>query len=124
MINLYIQYFIHKNDIRRQEIDFCFNINIITNSDIFFDESINLLNDQDLTKKFIALTRWDINIKTGKSKFFNVAYSQDSFFWKGYLNLDGFDLNYYLGTPGIDNALCGEFHEMGFKVINPSYQLK
>lgn len=180
MLNLYIQYFTHKNEQRKKEIDYCLkkniqnknldkiyivlenefdkkdwmnsdktifinynkrstfknlieisntyttddDINIITNSDIFFDDSLSLLKSNDLNNKFVALTRWNVDVQNGKSFLFNVNCSQDTWVWKGVIDLTKVDLDYYLGIPGCDNAICGEFHEIGYKVINPSLVLK
>ena len=99
------------------------DINMFCNLDIYFDESIINFDLID-NNTFIALTRWDVNLVTHSIKFFNRKDSQDSWIWKGHLNLDKFNLNYYLGTKGCDNAICGEFYENGFKVCNPSLKIK
>jgi hypothetical protein len=101
------------------------DIHILTNLDIFFDDSVKLL-DQMKDKDFITLTRWDINAKTKQAKFFNVNCSQDTWIWKNEIDFDNtnLDLTYNLGTPGCDNAICGEFHENGYRVLNPSLSVK
>ena len=100
------------------------DIHILTNLDIFFDDTISLI-DQMNSKDFLALTRWDINSQTKQAKFFNVNCSQDTWVWKGRIDLEnGLDLDYSLGRPGCDNAICGEFHENGYKVLNPALEVK
>lgn len=180
MRKLYIQYFSHKNKVRKNELDFCvknninnknfdkvyvllekeedrfewlenertevFNLNkratykdfieyannnstvddihVLTNLDIFFDDAIKQI-DQMRHKDFLALTRWDINAETKQANFFNVNCSQDTWIWRGKIDLkSGLDLNYSLGKPGCDNAICGEFYENGYRVLNPSLEVK
>ena len=98
-------------------------INIICNLDIFFDSSINKITQMG-SKDFLALTRWDINTDTKQAKFFNVNCSQDTWIWKGKVDLDVIDLDFGFAQPGCDNAICGEFHENGYKVLNPSLSVK
>jgi hypothetical protein len=100
------------------------DINIICNLDMFFDNNISLLKEKELDNVFIALTRWNIDVVAKKANFFNVNCSQDTWIWKGKVNLSELDLNFGFGEPGCDNAICGEFHEAGWKVINPSLDLK
>jgi hypothetical protein len=101
------------------------DIHILANLDIFFDSSVQHL-DQMKEKDFITLTRWDINAETKQARFFNVNCSQDTWIWKGKIDFDNttLDLTYNLGTPGCDNAVCGEFHENGYRVLNPSLTVK
>lgn len=180
MINLYIQYFKHKKEDRRIELDYCTkrnirnpyidkihillekeedkqkwmespkveisnfgkrmtfknfveysnsvemgnDIHIVTNLDIFFGRDIKKLKEVNIDNHFVALTRWNIDANTRKASFFNVNYSQDTWIWKGKIDLSEFDLDYFLGIPGIDNAICGEFYEAGYKVINPALDFK
>ncbi len=181
MINLYIQYFKHKKEDRRKELDYCTKhniknsafdkvhillekeedkqdwminpkvvvtnfgsrmsfrnfveysnnvdsgkneIHVLTNLDMFFDNTILKLNENNIDNHLITLTRWNIDLQTKKANFFNVNCSQDTWIWKGIVDLNKLDLDYFFGTPGIDNAVCGEFHEAGYKVINPSLDLK
>jgi hypothetical protein len=179
MINLYIQYFKHKKDDRRKELDYCTkhniknpaidkvyilleneedkqdwminpkvvvtnfgkrmtfrnfveysnsvdsnDVHIVTNLDMFFDNDLIKLKENNIDNHLVTLTRWNIDVTTKKANFFNVNCSQDTWIWKGVVDLSKFDLDYFFGTPGIDNAVCGEFHETGYKVINPSLDLK
>jgi hypothetical protein len=178
-INIFLQYFKHKDPIRRNEIDYCtkhclknknfdnvyfilesdedkcewmkgdnvviFNmkkrptfkeileysntitdkdsINILPNSDIFFDDSVlELKNMKD--KDFVTLTRWNLDPNTKKAEFFNVNCSQDVWVWKGIVEPGEMNIDWYMGKPGIDNLLCGAFHEAGFRVLNPSLLIK
>jgi hypothetical protein len=99
------------------------SINILPNSDIFFDDSVlELKNMKD--KDFVTLTRWNLDPNTKKAEFFNVNCSQDVWVWKGIVEPGEMNIDWYMGKPGIDNLLCGAFHEAGFRVLNPSLLIK
>ncbi len=179
MINLYIQYFKHKNKLRENELNYCTkhniknpaidkvyiflekdenkqdwmnhskvvvtnfgkrmtfrnfveygnsvdnnDIHIVTNLDMFFDNDILKLKENNIDNHLVTLTRWNIDVVIKKANFFNVNCSQDTWIWKDKVDLSKFDLDYFLGKPGCDNAICGEFHEAGYKVINPALDFK
>lgn len=94
--------------------------NIIANSDIFFDHTIDHLNKYDHSN-VIVLCRWDV-FPNGLIKFLNSRDSQDSWIVKGKIeNVNG---NFYLGKAGCDNAIADRFNRAGYKVINPSKTIK
>ena len=100
------------------------NIHIISNLDIFFDETLSKLIVNNIDNHLVTLTRWNIDTKTKQAKHWNINCSQDVWIWKSKIDLSKFDLDYYIGQVGCDNAVCGEFHEVGYKVINPSMDLR
>ena len=90
-------------------------INIITNSDIFFNETIinaRWLNPGDCW----ALSRWDVsgNIAT----LFDRKDSQDVWIFNGAVNCNGGD--FCLGVPGCDNRIAYDLKQSGYNVLNPS----
>lgn len=89
---------------------------IICNSDIHFDESLNKLVDIDLSGKFVMLTRYDNGI------LFDVPYSQDSWIFKKGMYLQEADFN--LGVPGCDNKIGYLALMNGYKIYNPSKEVK
>jgi hypothetical protein len=93
--------------------------NVIANSDIYFDETIKLV-DKYSSNHFIALTRYDIG-KDGKARFLNRLDSQDAWIFKGKTN---FEAPFNLGVPGCDNVLAHIAQKAGYKVINPSLSIK
>lgn len=99
------------------------SIHVLCNLDIFFDSTGSLLSSIK-DGQFIALTRWDVDMSTKKSKLFNTNCSQDTWVWKGTVDLSKIDGSYTLGTGGCDNAICGEFHENGYKVLNPALSVR
>lgn len=93
--------------------------NIISNSDIYFDETLNHLGKYG-HKDCLALTRWEV--KPHCIEFLNRVDSQDCWIVKGHvINVSG---NFALGTCGCDNAIAYKFFAGGYNVINPSKTLK
>lgn len=96
--------------------DYPDDINIIANSDIFFNETI-------LLSRFIqpnccyALSRWDYK-PSNMCILFNRKDSQDVWIFNGAVNLEiG---NYTAGVPGCDNKLAWELKQSGYLVSNPA----
>lgn|SRR5574337_127368 len=96
------------------------DINIICNSDIFFDETIALacgLRD----KQVYALSRWDWH-NPSRIIFFDRPDSQDTWIIKGKIeNVFG---DFTLGTRGCDNRIAYEFNKAGYTISNPSKSIK
>ena len=91
------------------------DINIIANSDIYFDETI--LHVRWLKKReCFALSRWDYN--EGKAILFNRRDSQDAWCFNGPVPEDIGD--YFLGIPGCDNKIAYELMNHGYSILNPS----
>jgi len=95
--------------------DYPNDINIIANSDIYFDETI-LHTRWIKNKECFALSRWDYY--EGKAVLFNRKDSQDVWCFNGSVNLNIGDYN--LGVPGCDNKLAFELISNGYSVLNPS----
>jgi hypothetical protein len=95
------------------------DINIIANSDIYFDEEgleiIKLLLEKD---DCWALTRWDA--LTGQ--FMGRRDSQDSWLFRGKIKTGNYD--FLLGFPGCDNRLAYELQQAGYNLSNPSRTIK
>ena len=97
------------------------DINIICNSDIFFDDTILIAAQRLKHREVFALSRWDY-INSQQIKLFDRADSQDTWIWKGYMqNVIG---NFTLGKRGCDNRIAYEFKDAGYKVSNPSKTIK
>ncbi len=96
------------------------DINVIANGDIYFDETIKLLENLD-SETFFALSRWEVD-RSNKIKHFNRADSQDTWAWRGKSKL--INNNFNIGVPGCDNRLAYEANKAGYKVRNPSLDIK
>lgn len=98
---------------------------LLSNADIYFDSSLNCLNDAKLDDAVFALTRHDVQ-KDGTLKIVIPEYahgSQDAWIFKTPLPLDKFYTQFYLGIPGCDNRIAYEFIKAGYKVINPANKI-
>lgn len=92
------------------------DINILTNTDIFFNDSVSNLHKIDLTNKVITLLRWEYN---GGNPIIPIRRGdcQDSWIWVGEMRgLDNCD--FYLGKLGCDNRIAWELKNAGYTLTN------
>ncbi len=103
------------------------NICILSNSDIYFDNSISKINNYNITNNFYALLRYDEDIKGYKNIFKNHGLprddSQDCWIFRSPLNIDLHKLDFSFGTLGCDSILANNVHETGIQVSNPSLDI-
>lgn len=92
------------------------NINIISNSDIYFDDSLNKINISE--NECFALSRDDI-LKNGL-KFGND--SQDCWIFRDKIKKVKTDI--CLGVWGCDNAIANILNNLGYSISNPSLSIK
>lgn len=92
------------------------DINIISNSDIFFNETI-LMSRFIQSNQCYALSRWDYK-QNKQCILFNRKDSQDVWIFNGAVNCTGGD--YTAGTPGCDNKLAFELKQSGYIMSNPA----
>ena len=97
------------------------DINIISNSDIYFDNSLEELKELKMDNICLGLTRWDILIN-GKARLTEQKNSQDTWIFKGKIKKINGD--YSIGIPGCDNKLAYEIVEAGYRIVNPSITIK
>lgn len=95
------------------------DINIIANSDIFFDETL-IQCEAIKQNEMYALGRWDVGEKE-RNKFENNC-SQDSWFFRGPPR--DFPCDFYLGYPGCDNRFSWEARQVGYDVYNPAQTIR
>lgn len=106
--------------------------NIIINSDIFFDNSIEKLLYSNLhdTKTMCCLLRYELNTNDiNKSELHKGLYPSSQDTWIIHSNnqltdkeINNFDFNF--GVPGCDNAIVYIFHKLNFEVINDPFSIK
>lgn len=94
------------------------NINIVANSDIYF-ESLPILPTQN---QVFALTRYEVE-PNGNIRFLNRSDSQDTYIFRGSVTIPQYD-HFFIGTPGCDNRICYELKRAGYEVLNPSLTIK
>jgi hypothetical protein len=102
------------------------DINIISNADIYFNDSLQLVKDyysNPLYKNHcMALSRWDEDYN-GQIKHFDRPDSQDSWIFMGKAPLIP-DANFTTGQAGCDNKIAYLIEAYGHKIINPSKSIK
>lgn len=101
---------------------------IISNADIYFNESLDNLDSYDLQDKFLALTRWNIE-SDGQLNLFWLhdqnghfrqqwqEHSQDAWIFATPLRKFNDDID--VGTDHCDSRLAYEAYASGLKVLNP-----
>lgn len=95
-------------------------INIICNSDIYFDDSI-LLTKKMSQNHVYALNRWDV-IPSGVSVHYRMLGSADVWVFNGIpKNIKG---NQGLGIWGCDGRIGYEIVKAGYELFNPSNSIK
>ena len=93
----------------------------IANSDIYFDETINLLNLDD--KTCVALTRYNVQ-KDGTSTFEPAGLtSQDVWGFRVPIKIPP-KSDFFFGILGCDNYIVTLLKEEGYNVINPSKTIR
>jgi hypothetical protein len=100
------------------------DINILSNTDIFFDDSLNDLKQFPIEGKVLCLLRWE-RYKNGKSEIkIKRPDCQDSWIFKGKIKMKDMWLDFYMGKLGCDNRICYEFKQAGYKLENPCFLIQ
>ena len=94
---------------------------IAANADIFFDDSLALLDGYDLEDRLLCLSRWDVHAD-GSASLFEHPASQDA--WIFQAPVRGFSCGFPLGVPGCENRLAWEAQRAGLKLSNPGRSIK
>lgn len=94
------------------------DINILVNSDIYLDDSVQHLSKFELVDTVLALQRWEIGMDAVPVQPTFRPDSQDAWIWQGRMKPLGHD-NFHLGKPGCDNRIAWEFMTAGYSVVNP-----
>lgn len=89
-------------------------INVIANSDIYFDSSIRAAAPAEL--ECFALSRWNVDGHGLASPYFEKD-SQDAWIFRGIP--PAINASFTMGTPGCDNALAFKLKEAGYHLSNP-----
>jgi len=100
---------------------------ILSNSDIYFDNTLSKINDKNIKDTFFALLRYDED-ENGKKKIFTRHDiprddSQDSWIFKSPLNIDLNKLDFSFRTLGCDSIFSTIVYEANINVLNPSYDI-
>ena len=109
------------------------HIIILSNSDIYFNNTLKNIYDLNFNNIFYALNRYDID-KNNKLVLYDVNYSQDVWIWKPPINIiinnnnmnDYFDKNdgIILGVGGCDNRILKVVKDSGYIIKNASDKIQ
>jgi hypothetical protein len=93
---------------------------IVSNSDIYFDNTLESVTEALKKWDVLALTRYDL-VDNGDFVFFQSYKSQDSWIFNRKINVNiG---NYFIGQYGCDNRLIYEFLQNKYKTGNPCFSI-
>lgn len=95
---------------------------ILANSDIFFDDTLEYIENFDLSGKIVTLTRYEYNTTTAESVYSDSDCSQDVWGFCGGMVIE--DSNFLLGTLGCDNRIAYLANEQEILIRNPSLTIK
>ena len=104
---------------------------ILANADIFFNETLSLLDNYDLTNKFLALTRWNLH-KDGSIQPYYIIHhgvrreqhcSQDAWIFQTPFPKLLKD-NIAIGVQACDMRIAYWANKSGLKVINPCLSIQ
>lgn len=93
---------------------------MVSNSDIWFDETVNNLKSVDFDNLFICLSRQD-RLYVAKNPTMPYC-SQDTWIFR--TPIRGFSCDWFLGPRGSDNKLAFEAGKAGFRLLNPCYGIR
>lgn len=100
---------------------------ILANSDIYFDNTISLVNNKIIHNKFFALLRYDEKNDGTKEIFTRFDEprddSQDAWIFKSPLNIDLNKLNFSFRTLGCDSLLAKYIYDTGLLISNPALDI-
>lgn len=96
------------------------DITIITNGDIYFDETLSYLRSLSDHQCF-ALSRWNMDHE-GFNSLYDRPDSQDCWIFRG--KIKNIEADFPLGALGCDNRIAYEIHKAGYEIKNPSKTIK
>lgn len=101
-------------------------INIISNTDIYFNETLQLVKEfyqkEDNAKTCLATCRWDLQ-PNGEIAHYDHCDSQDFWSFAGSVQkMEGADFT--CGKRGCDNSIAHIISQNGYNVINPSIDVQ
>lgn len=97
------------------------SINIISNLDIYFNETLSRLHVISETDVY-CLSRWEEK-EDGSIQQLRRNDSQDAWIFRGKIYDQEMDCDFCMGIPGCDNRIAWEFDQT-YKVSNPSNSIQ
>jgi hypothetical protein len=101
---------------------------LLSNSDIYFDETLLKIDNTTLSNNVFALLRYDED-ESGNLTLYSEngeprKNSQDCWIFKSPLKVDIRRLDFEFGTLGCDNAFANIIYTSGIYISNPCYSIK
>ena len=97
------------------------DLTIIANSDIYFDNSVQVLAAALRPSQCAALSRWDV-ASNSQCVLSDRNDSQDAWVFRGSLRSIRGDFS--VGVPRCDNRILYELRRAGYVVINPAFSIR
>ena len=91
---------------------------ILTNSDMYFDDTLNLIQDRHFTNTVFAVSRYDNGVLLHRED------SQDSWMGIAPLRVDLSLCGFKFGIGGCDNRIAWVIHHAGYRLLNPSMTIR
>lgn len=100
------------------------NIHVISNTDIYFDETLEIVRNfnWESKKTCMAICRWNLEYN-GEIVHYNAKDSQDVWIFYGAVQKMN-EADFTMGLCGCDNKIAHIISENGYDVINPSLSIK
>jgi hypothetical protein len=96
---------------------------ILSNSDIYFDDTLKELINYNLNNVFCAITRYENNILYNPNRR-DLSSSQDTWIFLSPLKLNLNNCKFKFGHPGCDNRIAYLAKQSNYQVINPAKTIK
>lgn len=100
---------------------------ILSNSDIYFNNSISKINNKTIYNSFFSLLRYNEDLNGNLNIFtqYDVPRndSQDCWIFRSPLNINLDKINFSLGTLGCDSVFAYEVYKTGINIYNPSFDI-
>ncbi len=108
---------------------YCYkDIVILSNSDIYYDQTLSLINKSEIENKVLCLLRHNVK-EDGTIDIFRHfdeprSDSQDCWIFKSPLKINTNEIDFNFGTLGCDNIFASRLYDFGYELINPAYDIK
>ncbi len=98
------------------------DLNIVANSDVFFDDSLSLLKSIDLFGICVALSRWEW--KNGRAEELAWHNSQDCWIFQGPVRPLAEPIDFPIGTFGCDWRIAWILRHNDYALVNVPYDVR
>ena len=98
------------------------DLHVLANADIYFDDTLKLLDKYKLPETLLCLSRQNVNADGTTSPVTNPALSQDAWIWQGRM-CKSLRCDWPLGEIGCDSRVARVAQEADLLVLNPSLSI-